>query len=73
MLLQHRDDVDQGGVVDPCLLSVNGEDFGPNGRRGGSGVCPGVASRSALVDVGRSVRLEKEVFPSRFFLREEDM
>jgi len=29
VLVQHREDVDQGGVVGPCLLSVDGEEFEP--------------------------------------------
>ncbi len=35
VLVQHRDNVDQGGVVGPCLLRVDGEEFWPSGRRGG--------------------------------------
>ncbi len=34
VLVQHRDDVDQIGVASPYLLSVDGEKFEPNGRRG---------------------------------------
>jgi len=33
ILVKHRDDVDQRGVVGPCLLSVDGEEFEPNGCR----------------------------------------
>jgi len=35
VLVQHRDDVDQGGTVGPCLLSVYGEEFEVFDRRGG--------------------------------------
>jgi len=35
VLVHHRYDVDQGGVVGPCLLSVDGEEFGAFVRRGG--------------------------------------
>ena len=35
VLVQHRADVDQGGVVGPCLLSVDGEEFEAFNRRGG--------------------------------------
>ena len=34
VLVQHRDDVDHGGAVGPCLLSVYGEEFVDYGRRG---------------------------------------
>ena len=34
VLVHHRDDVDQGGVVGTCLLSVDSEKFEPNGPRG---------------------------------------
>ncbi len=33
MLVQHRNDVDQGGAVGPCFLSVDGEEFELRGRR----------------------------------------
>ena len=36
VLVQRRDDVDQGGAVGPCLLSVDGEEFEAFDRRGGS-------------------------------------
>ena len=35
ILAQHLDDVDQGGAVSPCLLSVDGEESQAFDRRGG--------------------------------------
>jgi hypothetical protein len=35
MLVHHRDDVDHGGAVSPCFLSVDGEELEPYDRRGG--------------------------------------
>ena len=34
LLVQHRNDVGQGGDVGPCFFSVDGEKREPNGRRG---------------------------------------
>jgi hypothetical protein len=35
MLIQHRNDVDQGRVVDPRLLNIYGQEFEFDGRLGG--------------------------------------
>ena len=70
VLVQHRDDVDQGGDVGSCLLSVDGEES-PTAVDKGSGESPGDTSGSARIEVGRSERSEGEGFPSRRSLGEE--
>ena len=50
VLVQHRDDVNQRGVVSPCLLSVDGKEFVfYNSREGGCRVARG----GGLVSSGR--------------------
>ena len=49
-VVQHRNDVDQGGAVGPRLLNVYGKEFKFYGRRGGG--CRMAGSRGP-VDSGR--------------------
>ena len=56
VLVQHRDDVDQGGVVGACLLSVYGEEFEVFDRRGGGW---SMAKRSIPVSPGRGQETNK--------------
>jgi hypothetical protein len=56
VLVQHRDDVDQGGAVGPCLLRVDDEEFEAFDHRGGGW---SVAKSSVPISPGRGRETNK--------------